>query len=65
MQIGCRVLALLEEADPKAFAQLKAAATVLQKHWRGIQVRVKLLCWSHSGVQCCEEYTHVNLYVLL
>ena len=41
--LTCRTLALLEEAEPSAFVQLKAAATVLQKHWRGIQVSIVLL----------------------
>ena len=37
--LNCRILALLEEVEPTAFVQLKAAATVLQKHWLGRQVR--------------------------
>lgn len=40
VMLQCRTLALLEEAEPNAFVQLKAAATMLQKHWRGIQVSI-------------------------
>ena len=38
MNGGFRILDLLTEAEPEALQPLVEAATVIQKHWRGIKV---------------------------
>jgi len=36
--VCCRILDLVVEAESDALQPLKAAATVIQKHWRGVKV---------------------------
>lgn len=36
--IWCRILDLVVEAESDALQPLQAAATVIQKHWRGVKV---------------------------
>ena len=34
----CRILSLVVEAEPEALEPLESAATIIQKHWRGVKV---------------------------
>ncbi len=38
LAICCRILDLVVEAESDALQPLQAAATVIQKHWRGVKV---------------------------
>ncbi len=40
VDVGFRILELVAEAEPEALQPLEAAATVIQKHWRGVKVSV-------------------------
>ena len=60
--ICCRILDLVVEAESDALQPLQAAATVIQKHWRGVKVHNATLLrlfgfWTHAGVSkehCCS-----------